>query len=148
MLHAYWTCAWKSLMLKKYFLTKWQCFELRHFLKTALYKGGTKHHKPPQTTKTTPQTTINHQNHTTNHHKPPQSPNKSSQTSIKQIFRPKLRKKMLWAGVWGAERVWHCQVCHCQYSLIKFSLEFHMETEWARNIHEYNTCHFTVKLWS
>ena len=52
-------------------------------------RGGTKHHKPPQTT------TRHHKPH----HKPPKSPNKPLHTSIKQIFRPKLRKKMLWAGV-------------------------------------------------
>ena len=39
-------------------------------------KGGTKHHKTPQTT---PQNTTKH---ITNHHKPAQSPNKSA--AVKQ----------------------------------------------------------------
>ena len=35
MLQAYWRCAWRSLMLKKIFLTKWHAFELNVFTKTA-----------------------------------------------------------------------------------------------------------------
>ena len=75
------------------------CFLHNAFWYSLNTRGGTKHHKPPQNT------TNHHKTHHKPHHKPPQSPNISSHTSIKQIFRPKLRKKILRAGVWGAERV-------------------------------------------
>ena len=72
-------------------------------MSTHVSSGGTKYHKPPQTTtnhRKPPQTTANHHKPLSNHHKPLQITHNSYKTVVNQIFKHKLRMiKVFWGNL-------------------------------------------------